>query len=91
VNVVESLAPHLVPGWRETCEAVHDLRELVVDGFGGHAPTVEQTVAVALAVSRPHVQAELLADLADEFAEVAPAFAEMLDQISYDMRKAVTR
>lgn len=82
-----------VPGLPEALREVGTLFELVRN-MGKATPTVEQIVTTAMAASRPHVQAELLADLADEFADLGGPFlrfAVMLDQMSHDMRERITR
>lgn len=82
-----------IPGLPEALREVGALFELV-QNMGEIAPTVEQIVTTAMAASRPHVQAELLADLADEFADLGGPFLRfgaMLDQMSHDMRERITR
>ncbi len=73
-----------VPGFCAAFEAVAEA--------GHRRPDLNpvEIITIAMAAARPHVQAELLADLADDVADIAPVFAEMLDRISHDIRKAIT-
>lgn len=61
-----------------------------VQGVSRQQPlSYAEIVTIALSVARPHVQAETLADLADEIAETYPAFADLLDQMSHHIRTAL--
>lgn len=46
---------------------------------------------VVMVASRPHVQAETLADLSDLLAEDQPELAAVLDTLSHKIREALNR
>lgn len=73
----------LAPGFLPAARAVHALLEGAMP-----ADDVDRIVAVALGVARPYIQAEMLADLSDDFADNGlDGTADLLDMISLEIRE----
>jgi hypothetical protein len=82
---VSNLDPATVPGFREARAALDGLTE-------GTLPVgdVDQIVTVVMGVSRPYVQAELLADVSDYLTEQQHHdLAGLLDNLSAGIRRAI--
>lgn len=80
-----SLETALTPGFLPAARAVHALLEGTVS-----ADDVDHIVELALFVSRPYMQAELLADLSDKLAEDGfEQVSAILDHTSFGMRGAL--
>lgn len=75
-----------VPGFTESVAA------LKASEYGNWLDTDEigEVAAFVMGVARPYVQAELLADVSDYLTEIGQdSLADLLDNISYGVRKAV--
>lgn len=71
-----------VPGFREAVAVVTGLTESTLE-----PDDVDAIVAAVMFVTRPHVQAEFAADLADDLADgIFVEAADLLDRISHDIR-----
>lgn len=79
------VAPALVPGWTAALVAID------AESDPGEWQNYIRIVTVALAAATPHIKAEVMADLADEFADDFPEFAAVLDMASHGIREALTR
>jgi hypothetical protein len=74
-----------VPGMRPALLAV---RALMSELAPGDPHVLPRAVVAVMSASRAHVQAEVLADVADYLQEEGlNEAADLLDQISYEMRK----
>jgi hypothetical protein len=80
---VISIETALTPGFWPAASAVYALLEGTLPG-----DDVDRLVELALFVARPYVQAETLADLADDLTAAGfGGFGAMLDQISFEIRE----
>jgi len=87
--VPDHIDPATVPGYPEAVAAlVQWLGDPNDHGMQPHH--VGEMVAIVMAVTRPHVQAEMLADMSDNLAERGHgALAGLLDNVSGEIRKAL--
>lgn len=75
------------PGWPEVVGAIRAAGlHRVMDGM----KLARLTVNILSAV-RPVIQAEMLANLSDEFAEEYPELAHALDEAAHEIRETITR
>jgi Lon protease-like protein len=82
---VSDLDPATIPGFREARAALDGLTEGTMS-----ADDVDRIVAVVMGISRPYVQAELLADVSDYLTEQGHHdLASLLDNLSAGIQKAV--
>ena len=78
-----------IPGFMPALAALADWLGDPGD-YGMQPRHVAEIVALVMAVSRPYVQAEVLADASDYLAETGQEqLAEVLDNVSAGIRKAV--
>jgi hypothetical protein len=80
-----------VPGWREANIALRNIDWQVAEGVELDSPAgMAHIIAIVMGVTRPYMQAEVLADVSDQLAgDGFPELAELLDQVSGHIRKAV--
>jgi hypothetical protein len=86
---VADIDPATVPGFREAVAAVATEWPWLDDEL--HPRGVAHLVALVMGVTRPHVQAELLADMSDDLALLAggidTADTFILDHTSHEIRE----